>query len=54
MTGEALTQPYQRRTSVNWVDFLERVDGWVRADAERVYAIVDNLSTHRAPDVLLF
>ena len=53
-TGEALTHPYERRTSVNWVDFLEKVDGWVPADAERVYAIVDNLNTHRATDVLLF
>src|SRR5437764_5309786 len=53
-TGEALTHPYERRTSVNWVDFLSRVDGWVPADAERVYAIVDNLNTHRATDVLLF
>ena len=26
----------------------------VGADIERVYAIVDNLSVHRAPDVLLF
>jgi transposase len=36
------------------VDFLEQVDAWVPAEAERVYAIVDNLSTHRAGDVLLF
>lgn len=53
-TGEAFTQPYPNRTSANWVDFLERVDGWVPSDAEKVYAIVDNLSTHRATDVLLF
>lgn len=53
-TGEALTHPYERRTSVNWVDFLEQVDGWVPFEAERVYAIVDNLNTHRATDVLLF
>jgi hypothetical protein len=53
-TGAALTHPYERRTSVNWVDFLEKVDGWVEADAERVYAIVDNLNAHRATDVLLF
>ncbi len=36
------------------MDFLERVDGWVAADVERVYAVLDNLSTHRATDVLLF
>jgi transposase len=53
-TGEALTHPYERRTSANWVDFLERVDGWVPSEADRVYAIVDNLSAHRATDVLLF
>ena len=53
-TGEAFTHPYTRRTTANWVDFLEQVDGWVPADAETVYAIVDNLSVHRATDVLLF
>jgi len=53
-TGEALTAPYPGRTTANWVDFLELVDGWVPADAERVYAVLDNLSTHRAADVLLF
>ncbi len=53
-TGEALTAPYAGRTTANWVDFLEQVDSWLPADSERVYAIVDNLSTHRAPDALLF
>ena len=53
-TGEALTASYQGRTIANWVDFLEQVDGWVDAAAERVYAILDNLSTHRALDVLLW
>jgi len=53
-TGEALTQPYASRSSVNWVDFLERVEAWLPRDAERVYAIVDNLSAHRTLDVLLF
>jgi transposase len=53
-TGAAFTRPYARRTSANWVDFLEQVDGWVPADAETVYAIVDNLNVHRATDVLLF
>lgn len=53
-TGEAFTQPYPRRTAANWVDFLERVDAWLPADVQRVYAIVDNLSAHRATDVLLF
>jgi transposase len=53
-TGAAFTAPYARRTIVNWVDFLERVDTWLPADAERVYAVLDNLSVHRATDVLLF
>jgi transposase len=53
-TGEALTAPYPRRTTANWVDFLERVDGWLDPAVERVYAILDNLSAHRALDVLLW
>jgi transposase len=53
-TGEAFTQPYARRTTANWIDFLERVEGWLSASCERVYAILDNLSMHRATDVLLF
>ena len=53
-TGEALTTCYTGRTTATWVDFLERVDAWVPADVERVYAVLDNLSTHRATDVLLF
>lgn len=53
-TGDAFTLPYTRRTTINWVDFLEQVDGWLPPECERVYAIVDNLSAHRATDVLLF
>jgi transposase len=53
-SGEALTDTYSRRTTVNWVDFLVQVEVWIPAEIERVYAIVDNLSTHRATDVLLF
>ena len=53
-TGEALTVPYRGRTIANWADFLDRVDGWVAAEVERVYAVLDNLSTHRALDVLLW
>lgn len=53
-TGEAFTAPYAGRTTVNWVDFLEQVDAWLPAEVDPVYAIVDNLSTHRAADVLLF
>lgn len=53
-TGAAFTAPYAGRTIATWVAFLEQVDAWVDPDAERVYAILDNLSTHRAVDVLLW
>jgi transposase len=51
--GEALTAPYAGRTTANYVDFLTRVEAWIAPDVERVYAIMDNLSAHRATDVLL-
>lgn len=53
-TGDALTQTYDRRTTVNWVDFLEKVERWIPAEIETVYAIIDNLPLHRTTDVLLF
>lgn len=53
-TGDAFTAPYTRRTIANWVDFLAQVDTWLPMEYERVYAILDNLSTHRAVDVLFF
>jgi DDE superfamily endonuclease len=53
-SGAALTVPYAGRTIANWVAFLDRVDAWVDAEAELVYAVLDNLSTHRALDVLLW
>ncbi len=53
-TGDACTVSYDGRTIANWVDFLERVDAWVDPGAGRVYAILDNLSAHRALDVLLW
>lgn len=52
--GEAFTRPSARRTSANYVDFLEQADQWIPPEIGRVYAIVDNLSAHRATDVLLF
>jgi transposase len=52
--GEALTVPYAGRTTANYVDFLERVEAWIPPDIERIYAVMDNLSAHRATDVLLF
>ena len=30
------------------------MEGWLPADVERVYALLDNLNVHRAWDVLLF
>jgi len=53
-TGAAFTLPYTRRTTANWIDFLERVEAWLPVECEQVYAILDNLNMHRATDVLLF
>lgn len=53
-TGEALTRPYDRRTTENWIDFLNHVEQWIPQSVERIYAILDNLAMHRATDVLLF
>lgn len=53
-TGEVLTAPYRGRTIANFVDFLEQVDQWVPVAYEQVYVVLDNLSTHRATDVLFF
>ncbi|MGC4105899.1 MAG: IS630 family transposase [Thermomicrobiales bacterium] len=53
-TGAAFTAPYPGRTIATWIDFLDQVDAWISPEAERVYAILDNLSTHRAMDVLLW
>lgn len=53
-TGQAFTAPYAGRTIASWVAFLDQVDAWVDPAADRVYAILDNLSTHRAMDVLLW
>lgn len=53
-TGAALTVAYDRRTTLNWVDFLTQVDTGIVPERERVYAVLDNLSTHRAVDVLLW
>jgi len=53
-TGAALTVPYARRTTANWVAFLARVEGWLEPTVERVYAVLDNLRAHRAVDVLLW
>lgn len=53
-TGEVLTWTATRRTTANFVAFLEQTETWIDPRVERVYAILDHLSAHRAPDVLLF
>jgi transposase len=53
-TGDAFTATYEGRTIVNWIDFLGQVETWIDATVDRVYAVVDNLNTHTALDVLLF
>ncbi len=53
-TGEAFTHDYAGRTIANWVDFLEHVEQRLSLEIGHVYAILDNLNTHHADDVLLF
>ena len=53
-TGEAFTHPYPGRGGAHWVDFLEHVESWIPSTTERVYAMMDNLGSHRTTDVLLF
>ena len=53
-TGAAFTVCYDRRTTANWVAFLDQVDAWLPAEVERVYAVLDNLGAHRALEVLLW
>jgi hypothetical protein len=53
-TGAVMTAPYPGRSTANFVAFLEQVDAWCDPAAARVYAILDNLSAHRALDVLLW
>src|SRR6201992_1047336 len=52
--GDALTAAYVGRTTANWGDFRGKVEAWTAPRVERVYAVRDNLTTHSAPDVLLF
>jgi hypothetical protein len=53
-TGEAFTTTSQHRSAVNIASFLEKVEAWIPAPIKRVYAILDNLTTHKAHDILLF
>jgi len=54
VTGAAMTRPYPSRGAANFADFPEQVDAWIPVEVGRVYAVLDNLSAHRATDVLLF
>lgn len=56
-TGLAKTAAYARRSAANLADFLEQVETWLPAhvpEAQRIFVILDNLSAHRATDILLF
>ena len=53
-TGEALAVPDQGRTTANVADFLDRVEAWIPAETQRVYAMLDDLSAHRTADGLRF
>jgi hypothetical protein len=44
---------YGRRGVAGYV-FLDAVESWIDPAVERVYAVLDNLNVHSAPDVLLF
>jgi transposase len=53
-SGAAFTGTATRRTTANFVAFLEEGESWITPAVQPVYAILDNLSAHRATDVLLF
>ncbi|WP_336492089.1 transposase [Methylobacterium nigriterrae] len=53
-TGAAFTRPYPGRGTAHWVAFLEAVAAWLPQEAGRIYAIADNLGSHRTTDALLF
>jgi DDE superfamily endonuclease len=53
-TGEAFTWTATRRTAANFVAFSEEAERGIDPGVARVYAILDNLSAHRATDVLSF
>lgn len=53
-TGAAFTQPYDRRTAADFVDFLTAVGRWLGPTDAPVYLVLANLSIHHAPDVFLF
>ena len=42
-SGAAFTHPYDRRTTINWVDFLGEVEAWIDPAVERIYAVAGPL-----------
>jgi len=52
--GAALTWTATRRTTANFVAFLDLVETGIDPGVQRVYAILDHLFAHRATHVLLF
>ena len=53
-TGEVFTWTATRRTTANFVAFLEQTETGLAPSVARVDAILDNLRAHRATDVLRF
>jgi DDE superfamily endonuclease len=53
-TGTCWTHCYPRRTKAHFIDFLSWVDEQIPAHQQRIYAILDTLSMHHCPDLLLF
>ena len=53
-SGATLTECYDRRTSANFVQFVQQVEDWIAPEVARVYAVMDNLNAHKTADVLLF
>ncbi len=50
----ALDRVVRKLRRADFIDFLDQVEAAIPASVERVYAILDNLATHKAADVLLF
>jgi hypothetical protein len=53
-TGDAYTAFYEKRNGESWLDFLRQVEAWIPAEVLEVVAVLDNLSSHYAFEVLLF
>jgi hypothetical protein len=53
-TGDAFTAFYDKRNAEGWLDFLKKVEAWLPSEAVQVVAVLDNLTSHYAFEVLLF